>query len=121
LIIDDLGLLLSRYREYLSGKEQPGVGDAFLKYLADNEYNKRKVTRISLTSDSKHNFEAFPKIAELETFDHADRIFVALALSASVPSVIINAVDSDYSHHREALEASGVRVEELCPERLKPR
>jgi hypothetical protein len=121
VLIDDAGSLLAGYRQYLSGKGQPGVGDAFLKYLADNEYNEQKVTRIALSINNDRTFAAFPEVPQLATFDAADRIFVALALTAPIDSTVVNAVDSDYSHHSQALVQFGVRVEELCPETLKAK
>ena len=60
----------------------------------------------------------------LKGFDCNDRKFVATAvaaqklLKATVP--IVNAVDSDYVEHLDALRALGVRVEFLCPEMQPP-
>ncbi len=57
----------------------------------------------------------------MAAFDWDDRVFVAAAVTSMPVAGIVNAVDSDYAHHAEALVAQGVLVEELCPELLKPR
>jgi hypothetical protein len=121
IVLDDVGFLIARYRRYLNGKGQPGLGDAFLKYVSDNEFNTEKITRICLAKDDAGGFTSFPKDSELDTFDRADRIFVALAIAAPAGAIIVNAVNSDYAHHKRALVRNGVNVEELCPNELKSR
>jgi hypothetical protein len=121
IVLDDVGLLIARYRRYLDGKGQPGLGDAFLKYVSDNEFNTEKITRVHLIEDDARGFASFPKDSELDTFDREDRIFVALAIAAPAGAIVVNAVDSDYAHHKKALARNGVRVEELCPSELKLR
>jgi len=120
IVIDDAGEVIQRYRGYLSGKGQPGLGDAFLKYLADNEFNSTKVSRIPLLKTCDGSYDAFPRDPDLKTFDLDDRIYVALVLASQRSAILLNAVDSDYSHHQAALTRHGVRVEELCPGLLKP-
>jgi hypothetical protein len=55
----------------------------------------------------------------LKTFDPSDRIYVALALAALERPHILNAVDSDYAEHKAALEAVGVRVDEISPQCIR--
>lgn len=112
ILVDDEGAVLGRYRDKLSGKGQPGVGDAFLKDLSDNQFNPRRVQRVALQRDGD-NYTAFPEDVELKKFDRSDRIFVALVVG--VPDAeIINAVDSDYQLFHAALNRNGVTVRELC-------
>lgn len=118
-VIDDAGEVMRKYRRYLNGKGQPGVGDAFLKHIADHEYNVSKVIRVALERDGDGNYAEFPADPTLSSFDPSDRIFVALALSAPKTTTLLNAVDSDYSQHRVPREKYGVRIEELCPGNLK--
>jgi len=121
VVIDDKSEVIRNYRQYLSGKGQPGLGDAFLKYICDNEYDATKVIRVRLDKEDDGSYAVFPKDSRLSAFDPADRIFVALVLACPQTTTILNAVDSDYSHHADALNRHGVQVEELCPGLLKPQ
>jgi hypothetical protein len=115
-VIDDAGEILRKYREYLSGRGQPGVGDAFLKHIYDNQYNKRKVQRTPLAVNEDGTYSDFPSSPGLNTFDPSDRVFVALARASTKRAVILNALDSDYSEHAEPLQEAGIKVIELCPD-----
>jgi hypothetical protein len=117
VVLDDEGEVLAKYRSKLSGRGQPGAGDAFLKFVSENQYNSAKVVRLSLPRDREGEYTDFPSDAALRTFDKSDRVFVALARRGD--GSIINAVDSDYSEHADALESAGVVVKELCPNCLK--
>lgn len=118
IVIDDAGELLRRYRQRLNAKGQPGVGDAFLKHVHDQQYNKRRVQRTPLDADGDNNYLAFPSDALLNTFDLSDRIFVALACASPKHAAILNAVDSDYSQHADPLKSAGVEIIELCQDCL---
>lgn len=53
------------------------------------------------------------------TDDRDDRKFVAAAIvSGRTETRIVNAVDSDYLLHQEALGEAGIVIRELCPEEL---
>lgn len=112
--IDDAGEVIDKYRRNLRAQGQPGTGDAFFRHVLDRQYDKRKVRRISLAKDDTREFKAFPNDVELATFDRSDRIYVSLALSAGKKARLVNAVDSDYAQHAEALARHGVNVLELC-------
>lgn len=119
VVIDEAGEVMSQYRSSLNGSGAPGTGDAFLRHLSDRQYDVSKVRIVSLTSHNDRSYEAFPADPDLAKFDKSDRKFVALANSVQ-SSRIINAVDSDYSHHQAALAKAGIQVEELCLNCLKP-
>lgn len=75
----------------------------------------------SLQTDWQNNdwdFEEFPGDEELADFDRQDRKFVAVALTSVNDPTILNAVDSDWWDHLEALNNNGVKVEFLCPEQF---
>jgi hypothetical protein len=118
VVIDDNGEILSRYHERLNRNGLGGVGNAFLKHVADRQYDRRKVRRISLQKTSSGDFVTFPSTC-LAGFDRSDRIYIAVALAAPEAPIIVNAVDSDYSHCADALTRAGVRIKELCPQCLK--
>lgn len=119
IIVDSSGLIMKGYRKYLSGKGQPGLGDAFLRWVSDHLYDRAKVRQVILTSSDDGQFSAFPSDPGLRSFDRADRVFVALAIASQDDAPIVNAVDSDYRQHQPHLDRFGVRVEELCMHCLK--
>ena len=121
LLLDDCGLIIGEYRRYLSPSGQPGPGDAFFKWVHDNHYNQEYCERVPVTPDLEWSFREFPHDSCLESFDRNDRKFVAVALASGTSPQIINATDSDWWNHREALERNGVRVVCLCPDLIRKR
>jgi hypothetical protein len=119
VLLDEAGELLSRYRGILNGKGQPGTGDAFLRHIYEQQYNKEKVQRVPLDKDAAGNFNSFPSDGDLVKFDRADRIYVAIVRRARGKARILNAVDSDYAYANTALTRNGVKVIELCRHCLK--
>jgi hypothetical protein len=113
--IDDLGLILDEYRKHLRLKGQPGVGDAFLKYVFDHQHNPDKVEVVAIEYvDDRSSFSSFPDDEELIKFDLSDRKFVAVALASGHSPPIWNATDSDWRKFREPLTRHGIVIEELC-------
>ncbi|HSU82609.1 MAG TPA: hypothetical protein VLR69_09330, partial [Thermoanaerobaculia bacterium] len=53
---------------------------------------------------------------DLAAFDPSDRKFVAVAVASGEQPEILNASDTDWWHHREALSRHGVEVRFLCPQ-----
>jgi len=116
ILVDDGWLIINEYRNKLSSKGQPGVGDAFLKWVLTNQRNPQRCQFLKITPMSEESFEEFPKDASLAGFDVSDRKFVALALAHPDKPPILNAVDSDWRNFETALNQFGVQVEFLCPE-----
>ncbi len=116
--VDVGGLIIGEYRKHLSPKGQPGLGDLFMKWLLYNQYTPSVCERVAITPHSARGFMEFPSDQCLASFHHDDRKFVAVALASQYSPTILNAVDSDWSNHQSALNAHGVRVEELCPDCL---
>jgi len=115
LLLDNGGLILDEYRRNLSPSGQPGPGDAFFKWLWDNQGNADQCRRVDVTPDDNRGFAEFPDDADLSDFDPDDRKFVAVALASEVTPPTLNATDTDWWIHRNALVRNGVRVEFLCP------
>ena len=121
VLLDDHDLILTEYQRYLSHSGQPGVGDAFFKWLWDNQANTRHCRKVAITPievDGK-GFGEFPDDPELEGFDRSDRIFVATVLSDGRAAPVVNASDTDWWNYREALERNGVTIRFLCPELME--
>jgi hypothetical protein len=119
VVLDDRLLILDEYREHASLAGQPGVGDEFLRYLYDNLYNEAACRLVNVTPIEHDSFAEFPADERLAHFDRSDRKFVAAALGCNPVAEVLNATDTDWWHHREALVDNGVEVRFLCPELMR--
>lgn len=118
VLLDDHELILEEYRRYLSPSGQPGPGDAFFKWLWNNQANTRHCRKVAITPtefDGK-GFVEFPDDPELERFDSSDRKFVATVLSDGGNAPVVNASDTDWWNYRDALQRNGVTIHFVCPE-----
>jgi hypothetical protein len=118
VLVDDVGLIFQEYRHHLSPSGQPGPGDAFFKWLWDNQGHSSHCRRVAITSvdGSDWNFAEFPDDAQLAAFDRNDRKFVAVSIASGESAPILNASDTDWWAARDVLAAHGVEVRFLCPE-----
>lgn len=118
LVLDNLWLIIKEYRANVSDKGQPGVGDAFLKWVLTNLMNSKHCQLVTITPLDSNNsdFQEFPQEQTLEKFDLSDRKFVAVALTHPQKPPIFNAVDSDWKIFEAVLLKFGIKVEFLCPE-----
>ena len=116
LLLDSGGEIMSEYRKQrFSYAGQPGVGDQFFRWV---HQNAASLTAVRLTAHPDRDFAEFPGDPALERFDRDDRVFVAVAAAGPKPNRIVNAVDSDYRIHQQALQQAGITVEEICPNLL---
>ena len=121
ILIDDQGIILAEYARLLNFSGQPGPGDAFFKWLFENQANDSRCRRISVQSHPQRGFVEFPSDDDLKTFDPRDRKFVAVALASGSNPKILNAADSDWWHHRHVFSRLGVGVVFLCPALMRNR
>lgn len=119
-LLDDKGLIIEEYRNKLRLSGQPGLGDAFFKWLWDNRFNQEYCRIVPVTVNDDCEFAEFPDDPRLGSFDTDDRKFVAVALASESDPQVLNAVDRGWWDHRQALAKNGVDVFFLCPE-LMPR
>ena len=119
LLLDDKDLILREYRNNLSLSGQPGRGDEFLYWLWFNQANPQSCRIIPITPDIDRGFAEFPADPALATFDPGDRKFVAVAIASGSAPQILNATDTDWWNHLEALQRHGVYVTFLCPELMQ--
>jgi hypothetical protein len=116
IVLDNLGRILDEYRNHLSAKGQPGVGDAFFKWAWQNQGNAAHCEMVDIRPRGNgEDYEEFPDDPELARFDRSDRKFVAVALASHLDPSVLNATDPDWWDYRECLEKHGVRVVFLCP------
>ena len=120
IAIDDIGCILDEYDRELNISGQPNVGDLFYKHVFDNQYMTQYVHRVSIHKTNDGSFEEFPDDAALARFDADDHMFVAVSLTHADKPPILNAVDSDWANHHEALTAHGVTILYICPEYTSP-
>lgn len=112
IVLDEMGLIYDEYSNYLYHRGQPGVGDAFFKYLHDHMYLGKKIllVQISPIADETRSFNEL----QPNTVDRSDRKFLATAVVASAE--IVNATDTDWHEQTEFLADLDIHVRQLCPE-----
>jgi hypothetical protein len=116
LVLDDRWRIIKEYQAHARSSGEPGPGDRFLRFVLTNWENPERCELVRLTprGDADDDFEELPDDPALVRFDRSDRKFVAVALASQHDPPIMNAVDTDWWHAREALERHGVQVEFLC-------
>jgi hypothetical protein len=102
LVLDDSWLIIREYMNKLSTTGQPGVGDAFLKWVLTNQGNPSHCELVAIRprAEDARDFEEFPDHPGLVEFDLADRKFVAVAVAHSDRPPIQQAVDRQLHHLR---------------------
>jgi hypothetical protein len=115
LLLDALGLIFDEYRRHLSFSGQPGVGDLFMKWVHDRQWDTSVCTRIEITPEESRGYVEFPQHPDLASFDRSDRKFVAVAAGYNGDASILQAVDEKkWTSAENALSMSGVSVRFLC-------
>ncbi|MCY4613984.1 MAG: hypothetical protein OXB94_10255 [Nitrospira sp.] len=113
LVIDAGDEIFDEYRQQLSMKGQPGVGDRFMKWVHDHRWNADKVTQIPIVKNG-NSYDEFPNHAKLRNFDPSDRKFVAVANAHPGNPPILQATDSKWLGWEKALAKVGITVDFLC-------
>ncbi len=113
--MDDGYRILDEYIKNLSFSGQPGVGDAFFRWIYEHQACTEYVEQVHITSRDGDDFEEFPNDSDLKGFDSSDRKFVAVALASPLNPTILNASDTDWWIYRKALERCGCNIKFLCP------
>ncbi len=120
LVVDSGEEIFDEYRNNLSMSGQPGVGDRFMKWVHDNQWNVQKVDRINITKNDE-SYDEFPAHAGLTAFDNSDRKFVAVANAHSVKPPILQATDSKWWGWKDTLKEVGITVQFLCSDYVKAK
>lgn len=116
--LDSGGLILQEYRKRLSFSGQPGPGDAFFKWVWNNQANTNACLKVEITQLDMEGkeFKEFPDDLALAGFDPSDRKFVAVAISSQCQPPILNASDTDWWTYCDALRKHGVEIKFICRE-----
>jgi hypothetical protein len=109
IILDLGGEIQAEYLRHLNPRGQPSVGDRFLQVVLNS--GPMRIERVDL-GKTDGEFDDFPNDPKHATFDRSDRKFVAAGRKAKAS--IVNAVDSDWLDHHDALLANNVRVRFIC-------
>lgn len=116
ILVDDSGLILREYRRRLQPKGEPGIGHQFFLWLTDHLGDETRCRQVAVAPGGERGFAEFPDSDDLRDFDRDDRVFVAVAIVSGAGPPVVNASDTDWWNHREALARHGVEIEFLCPE-----
>lgn len=118
VVLDDSDLIFEDYQKYNSFRGQPGLGDAFFKWLHDNRYSSNHFEFVIVTpihaNEEIVTFENVP--LELGGFDRKDHIWLAVARASRYSPTILNATDKDWKEWQERIESNGFVIKFLCPE-----
>jgi hypothetical protein len=120
LVIDAGDEIYSEYRQHLSLKGQPGIGDRFMKWVHDNRWTFPVEDRVSITRNGV-SYDEFPSHVGLTNFDNSDRMFVAVANKHPNKPTILEATDSKWWGWQDALNEVGISVKFLCPEYVRKK
>jgi len=115
LILDAGDEIFDEYRQQLSMKGQPGVGDQFMKWVHDNRWALPDSDRVTITKNGE-SFDEFPAHDGLNDFDNSDRKFVAAANAHPDKPPILQATDSKWWGWKDALAEVDITVHFICPE-----
>ncbi len=121
VVIDDQYRILGEYgRQFLDRRRQPGVGQAFFKWLHNNQGVAERCERVELTEveGEEHTFVEYPGDPAPSDFDPPDRKFIAVAAAHAQRPPIAQALDSKWWGAREAFTAVGLTIEFLCEEEI---
>lgn len=117
LLLDSEGRI---FEEYPKPTGQYGAGDAFFVWAWRNQRNRDVCRLVQIELHDERSFADFPDDEELAGFDRDDRKFVGVAIASGESPPILNASDTDWWNHRQALFRHGVAVEFVCPELMSP-
>jgi len=116
VVIDDQYLILEEYQHKTNSHSPKGVGDAFLKWLLQNQANPAKVVQVPVTPMANDRFDEFPNADLQDRFDPPDRKFVAVAASDGGSAPILQAADCKWLDWWQTLNQHKIKVRFLCPD-----
>jgi hypothetical protein len=118
IVLDDAWHILREYGNNLRDEGEPGLGDAFLKWLHQNNSNLLHCEQVPITPLPGGSFSEFPREESLAGFDPSDHKFVAVSRAHPHNPPILNAVDTDWWHFRHSLQRHGIEIVFLCPDAM---
>ena len=113
--IDDAFEILLEYQNKTTPKTGNRPGDAFVKWILQNNANPHRCDRIAIQANVQRGYEEFPDDDRLANFDPPDRKFVAVAAAHPEHPPILQAADSKWLAWEPALNEHEITVDFLCP------
>ena len=120
LVLDDGGEIFAEYIANLSLGGEPGMGNAFAKWVQNNQWNAQKVDRVTITKTCD-SYAEFPDHVDLIQFDISDRKFIAIANVHPDKPPVLQATDSKWWGWKDTLDEIGITVHFLCPDYAKTK
>ena len=120
LVLDTGDEIFDEYRQQLSMKGQPGMGDRFMKWVHDNRWNSSKVDQTSINKTGE-SYAEFPEHGDLKDLDISDRKFVATANAHPKRPPILQATDSKWWGWQTSLKKVGITIEFVCPTYIRTK
>ncbi len=115
LVMDAGYEIFDEYRQQLSLKGQPGMGDQFMKWVHDNRWKFPEADRVAITKNGE-SYHEFPDHEGLARFDNSDRKFIAVSNAHPGKPPVLQATDSKWWGWKGALAEVGITVHFLCPD-----
>ncbi len=114
IVIDDAYRIISEYcnKPDINGTR---TGDAFLKWLLQNQSNPARVHQVTINETAVDHFVEFPDHILQSQFDAPDRKFPAVANVHVDKPPVMQAADSKWLNWWPALQAAGISVDFVCP------
>ncbi len=120
LVIDAGDEIFTEYRQQLSLRGQPGVGDLFVKWVHDNRWTFPDEDRVVITKNGETYVE-FPDHIGLVDFDNTDRKFIAVSNAHPNKPPILQATDSKWWGWKDVLDEVGITVHFLSPDYVEAK
>lgn len=119
--IDSGSRFFNEYFRHANRSGEPGLGDAFVKWLWERQAHPLHCERVEITpkTGDSEDFEEFPDDPALAGFDLSDRKFVAVACGSRRNPTILNATDTNWWPFCAALKKHKISVNFLCPELME--
>lgn len=118
LVLDDGDEIFDEYLRQLSMRGQPGVGDAFMKWVHDNRYQFPPEDRVSITRRG-YSYVQFPNHPDLNSVDPSDRKFIAVSNGHPGKPPILEGTDSKWWGWTAALQQCGILVIFVCDDYVR--
>lgn len=116
IVIDDANEIVEEYLRKTEPRKGQRLGDAFLKWLLNNQSNPKRVERVTLTQTAGGSYAEINALQLPPTLDPSDRKFVAAAAKAKRPTPILQATDCKWLNWWQELARVGINVQFLCPD-----
>ena len=125
LVVDDGGEIYEEYLHDLNPfRHQPGVGDAFVKWVFDHQWMDMHCQRVPITVTSAPNAEIsyaeLPSLPDVR-IDPSDRKFIAACCAHAAKPPIFEAIDSKWWGWKAALAQKGIQINFLCPDYVRTK